>query len=438
MTKVTPLNFLKTLPLRRETLTHPLTLLFGAAIAGLTVGVILYRRWNVQPTSFDMAKKAFTDQQYELTLRLCDEALRTKQGMASEIELLRIKVWGQQKAYYKVFEGCGTLLQSTNRPKTRAFFADLHLQWGKALFATSTLQRDRTFAIGKLHKAWEIIYNPADPHACPRLKFEILMATFQAYRKSADMTNIPDKLDLAFACLHMLNPAEEVSVENRSLFFNFYYTRMYYFIDMEAYKSARIESQTAWSFLDPSNDHELEPKVEILLLRSLILSKGGDTEAAFSIVCEALALALSSEQRNASADKPKEMISPETLKALSLLHALFSSGDFAISNCNNALKAVKNDELFQAAILYKRGELYLQQGRDTTSDNALDFFKKALEDFELAQQKATGKVSESSDLLKCVAQMLELTKLQEKIKERLADQGIVSTKKIRQLEQHAS
>lgn len=438
---VTPLDFFKTLPLRRENLTHPLTLLFGAAIASLTVGLILYRRWSVQPTDFDLAQKAYSEKKYQDVLRHCDKALRLKVGTPSEIHLLESKAYIGLNKYGDAIGACaGALEGSKPQKRSSAFLADVNLQWAKALVGLGNWTQARVF----YHFSWTNISDLVPPLSSPRLKFEILIGKVQVLRKTAQLSDIQELLDRARANLHILNPSEEVQEEYRELFVQFYYTRIYYFLDTESYMPALIDCESALKHLGkPSNDQELDLKAEILVLQSLLLAKQGKTKEAeaFSSAMKVLQLDPVKGVKDRKAHLSIVIDNKEILAATYFLCALCASDDSSTAShyYEEALKNAEIDEFLKAAILFKRGDFYLKQGKASSDDEkALGLFKTALEDFEAAQTLAIGKVVPKSDLLKHLLRILELTNLEQKIRESLNDKNITAAKSLRQLQQRSA
>ncbi|MBS0647649.1 MAG: hypothetical protein JSS10_00320 [Verrucomicrobia bacterium] len=420
---VTSFDFTKNLPLRRENLTHPLTLLFGAAIASLTVGIILYRRWNVQPTSFDGAQKAYAKKKYQDTLEHCLRALRFKVGSPSEIHLLCAKAHIGLKKYDEAIGACGLALADSAHPKKNlVFLADVNLQWGKALANLG----DWDAALAKYELSWKTVSVFADPFDSPRLKFEILIEMARALRKTKEHSRIQQALDLACGNLYLLVPTKEVSEENRGLFIQFYYTRIYYFLDTGSPIPAFLNCMSALEHLGkPSNDPELRMKAEILLLLSALLIKSGKAEEAFKKAEEVMHLDIIIENK-------------EILIAAHLLRALTSSDDKLVSyNYKEALDHAQRNRVLEAAILCKRGDFHLQKGKAASDETAMELFTKALLDFEAALKKldAMDSASVGSDFLISLFRILGLTDLKKRLGERLKDENLTTARSLRQLQQ---
>lgn len=434
MTKAVGLDFIKTLPLRRESLTHSLTLLFGAAIAGL--GVILYRRWNVQPTELDLAKKAYAEQKYQDTLDHCDKALRLNVGSPSEIHLLCAKAHIGLEKYDEAIGACGlALADCTQQKKNPVFLVDLNLQWGKALASLGHWAE----ALEKYDLSWKTLSVLADPLSSPRLKSVILVGMAHAYRKTNQNDLVLAVLDKAYANLYILNPSEDVSKEYRGLFILFYYTRIYHFIDTGSYTLALLDCATVLKLIEkPSDEQELDLKAEILALQSLLLAKKRKTQEAFNSAMKVLQLSPVKGATDRKAHLSIVITNKEILAATYFLCALCSSSESSTAlHCyKEALKNAEIDEFLKAAILFKRGDFYLKLAQASSDEKAMDLSKTALEEFEAAQKLVIGKVVPESDLLKSLLSILELTNLEQKIAESLKDQSIAAAKFIRDSTQH--
>lgn len=479
MTKsVTPLDFIKTLPIHRENLTHPLTLLFGVAIAGLAIGtVLLYRRWSVLPTSFVLAKKAYAKQKYQETLEHCNKAINLKvgpffdieilrakayiglknynealkhcnmalglkAGSSSEIQLLRAKAYIGLKNYEEAKKACLDAADAVFKQKENAaLVADLHLQRGKA----SAGLGDWGDAVSEYDQSLHALSDPFNLHSFHRLKFEALIRKAQALRKcyqhcetsigKAEALKKPyqhsalNALSLAYANLDTLRLSGIAHEEYRELFVQFYYTRIYYFLDLGAHMPAWYDCGLTLRFLDelpeePSNDQE----TEIFVLYSLLFAKQGEKSQAFSRATEGLQIDARTSVNDAEAHLSTKITNKKILAATYFICALCSTeSSAALKYYEEAFKNAENDDL-KVAILFKRGNLYLTLGNASTGENAKFLFRHALEDFEKAEELARQKVVPQSDLSKSLLHLLELNDLQEKIAAIYKDQNIAAAK----------